>query len=448
MEMSGDNMQNSMPSNNNQSETVPSSIIGKRYSFFAEGREKNVNGSSTTAVMSSASGNNRCNLSRSGSSDDDCDYYSGRKTKELLLENYRGILQAPDSIMEPDVDVTIKGFLRFGGKPEVVIASLSRNYRGFALYCELLGGWLSDLEGDREIAHECFKNTLSSLIEKHFTAEVVDKNFDIADDVCDWLPKLLQYRTWRNLIYTLIRQNPQSKFLMKAIRMISESGFQYEITDVHPAAQQLEIYCRMLLTAIDDFCASQKKGPMTEDYEKTFTELTGVVCYSEHTYLFAQVLLHEIIKEEKNETAAACTYLAQMLRREAQKCNYQDTHDIHLSMNGDDNDVKQCIYTMLSKKCLNQADIVCLYERYSSTNPPPVDFIQDPFFIDMLIDILFAYGGSKLNLYNGLKLTQPRPLISHLMHDSGTSYCVPYNWFPRLIKGDRSRHSQAFLAVN
>lgn len=51
-----------------------------------------------------------------------------------------------------------------------------------------------------------------------------------------------------------------------------------------------------------------------------------------------------------------------MLRREAQKCNYQDTHDIHLSMNGDDNDVKQSIYMMLSKKCLNQADIICLYE--------------------------------------------------------------------------------------
>lgn len=53
----------------------------------------------------------------------------------------------------------------------------------------------------------------------------------------------------------------------------------------------------MLLTSISDFCASQKKGPMTEDYEKTFAELTGVVCYSEHTYLFAQVLLHEIIRE-------------------------------------------------------------------------------------------------------------------------------------------------------
>lgn len=42
------------------------------------------------------------------------------------------LIAAPDSIMEPDIDVAIKGFLRFGGKPEVIITSLSRSYRGFA----------------------------------------------------------------------------------------------------------------------------------------------------------------------------------------------------------------------------------------------------------------------------------------------------------------------------
>lgn len=36
---------------------------------------------------------------------------------------------------------------------------------------------------------------------------------------------------------------------------------------------------------------------MTEDYENSFADLTRVVCCSEHTYLFAQTLLHEMIKE-------------------------------------------------------------------------------------------------------------------------------------------------------
>ncbi|KAL3989442.1 TH1 family protein [Acanthocheilonema viteae] len=389
-----DDMQSSMSSGSGQSQTATSKILEK-IAAEESGKKKTSNTvTSTTAAMSSASSSST--LSQTCSSDDDYDYYNARRAKELLLENYRKTLQAPDSIMEPNIEATIKGFLRVGGKPEMIITSLSNSYCGVAQYCELLGDWLSDLEGDRKIVHECFEKSLSSLMEKRFVAKIVDKNFETADDVDKWLPELLQHRTWRNLIYTLIEQNSQSKFLMKAIRIISEAGFQHEITSVHPAAQQLEIYCRMVLTAIDDFFATQRKGPMTEDYENAFAELTRVVCYSEHTYLFAQVLLNEVIKEEKEETAAACAYLAYILRREAHIRNYQDTHDIHFSIDGGYNDIKQTVYTMLSKKCLNQADIIRLYERYNSSKPPPIEFIQDPFFIDMLIDILFAYDENKV----------------------------------------------------
>ncbi|EFO22838.1 hypothetical protein LOAG_05649 [Loa loa] len=408
MEMDDDDMEISMAIITNDSQTFPSNI-SENTTAEADGKTNTSNSiitSSTTIAVSSDSSSS-CNLSRTGSSDNDGDESSsyssnsGRKTKELLLEGHLKILQAADSIMEPNIDVTIKGFLRDGGHPEAIITSLTNSYRGLAQYCELLGDWLSDLEGNRKIVHECFEKTLSSLLQKRFVAEIVDKNFEAADDVDKWLPELLKHSTWRNLIYTLIEQNPRSKFLMKAIRMISDAGFQHEITSVHPAAQQLEIYCRMVLTAIDDFFLKHKKGPLTEDYEKAFAELTRVVCYSEHTYLFTQVLLHEIIKEEKNETAAVCTYLAQILRREAHKRNYQDTYDIHIALDGGygdyDNDVKQIVYTMLSKKCLNQADIIRLYELYSSSEPPPVEFIQDPFFVDMLIDALFAYEGSKVH---------------------------------------------------
>uniref|UniRef100_A0A915PMA6 Uncharacterized protein n=1 Tax=Setaria digitata TaxID=48799 RepID=A0A915PMA6_9BILA len=341
-------------------------------------------------------------ISSSGDNDPDEPSCSrtGHKTKRELLQEHLKTLQATDSIMEPNVDVTIKGFLRSGGHPEVVINSLTDSYRGVAQFCELVGDWLTDLEGDRKVVNDCFEKSLSSLLEKRFVAEVVDKNFELCDDVNKWLPELLQYSTWRNLIYTLLEQNPRSKFLLKAIRLISDAGYQHEITNVRPAAQQLEIYCRMVLTVVNGFLTKLKKGPLTEDYEKAAAELTRIVCYSEHTYLFAQALLHEIIKEERNETAAAvCTHLSLLLRREAHKRNYQDTCDIHIALtegHGERNSgLKQMIFTMLSKKCLNQADIIRLFDRYSSSEPPAVEFIQDPFFTDMLIDALFAYEGSK-----------------------------------------------------
>ncbi|KAM3728670.1 Negative elongation factor [Dirofilaria immitis] len=413
MEMTNNDMEISMAMISDQCQTFATNISGNTTLDEEKNISNNIITSSTTIAISGSS-SSCCNLSQTGSNDNADDEPShsrktNQKTKQMLLEDYLKILQATDSIMEPNIEATIKGFLRNGGHPEVVITSLTDSYRGLAKYCELLGDWLADLEGDRKIVHECFEKSLSSLLEKRFVSAIVDKNFEAAHDVDKWLPELLNHSTWRNLIYTLIEQNPRSKFLMKAIRMISDAGFQHEITNVHPAAQQIEVYSRMVLTAIDGFFLKHKKGPLTEDYEKSFAELTRVVCYSEHTYLFTQVLLHEIIKEEKNEAAAACTHLAQILRREAHKRKYQDTYDIHIALDGGysdcDNDVKRTIYTMLSKKCLNQADIIRLYERYSSSEPPTVEFIQDPFFIDMLIDALFAYEGSKVQSNHRSKYT-------------------------------------------
>ncbi|KAK6112200.1 TH1 family protein [Brugia pahangi] len=362
-----DDLEISMTMIKNQNQTFASGI--RENTAIEEDGEKNTTNiitSFTSATIPNSSDSSRsCNLSQ-----------IGWKTRELLIGDYLRTLQ---------------GFLRNGGHPEVVITSLTNSYRDLAQYCELLGDWLSDLEGDRRIVHECFEKSLSSLLEERFVAVVVDRNFDAAGDVdkCNW----------RNL---MIEQNPRSEFLTKAIRIISDAGFQHEITNVHLAAQQFEIYCRMVIAAIDDFFAEHKKGLMTDVYEKAFAKLTQIVCYSKHTYLFTQVLLYETIKEENNEVAAACTYLSQILRREAHKRNYQDSYDIHIALNRGynncGNSVKQIIYAMLSKKCLNQADIIRLYERYNSSEPPVVEFIQDPFFIDMLIDALFAYEGCKVQL--------------------------------------------------
>nr|CDP98866.1 Bm10607, isoform d [Brugia malayi] len=351
-----DDLEISMTMIKNQNQTFASGIR-ENTAIEGDGKKNTTNiitSFTSTTIPNSSDSSRSCNLSQTGNSNigdnssnnsgkSSYSFDSGRKTRELLIEDYLRTLQATDSIMEPNIDITIKGFLRNGGHPEVVITSLTNSYRGLAQYCELLGDWLSDLEGDRRIVHECFEKSLSSLLEKRFVAEVVDRNFDAAGDVDKWLPELLKHSKWRNLIYTLIEQNPRSRFLTKAIRIISDAGFQHEITNVHLAAQQ-----------------------------------------------------------ENNEVAAACTYLSQILRREAHKRNYQDSYDIHIALNRGYNDcgnsVKQIIYAMLSKKCLNQADIIRLYEHYNSSEPPVVEFIQDPFFIDMLIDALFAYEGCKVQL--------------------------------------------------
>lgn len=51
---------------------------------------------------------------------------------------------------------------------------------------------------------------------------------------------------------------------------------------------------------------------------------------------------------------------------------------------------------MLSRNVLNPADIVVLYKLYTASDPPPVELIRIPQFLELLIDALFT-PNSKIN---------------------------------------------------
>lgn len=52
--------------------------------------------------------------------------------------------------------------------------------------------------------------------------------------------------------------------------------------------------------------------------------------------------------------------------------------------------------SMLSRNTLNPADITVLYRNYTMTDPPPIDLIRNPQFLDLLVDSLFK-AGVKIN---------------------------------------------------
>lgn len=48
--------------------------------------------------------------------------------------------------------------------------------------------------------------------------------------------------------------------------------------------------------------------------------------------------------------------------------------------------------SMLSRNTLNPADITVLFRNYSTPDPPPIDLIRNPQFLDLLVDSLFKVG--------------------------------------------------------
>lgn len=52
----------------------------------------------------------------------------------------------------------------------------------------------------------------------------------------------------------------------------------------------------------------------------------------------------------------------------------------------------QALSSMLSRNALNPADITVLFRNYSAADPPPIDLIRNPQFLDRLVDSLFKVG--------------------------------------------------------
>lgn len=86
----------------------------------------------------------------------------------------------------------------------------------------------------------CFESTMSSIISKNFKPESADKIFEMnGNEGIDWLPELISHRPWRQLIYDLAERYPNCLMLNFAVKLISDAGFQHEISNVNTATQQV-----------------------------------------------------------------------------------------------------------------------------------------------------------------------------------------------------------------
>lgn len=77
---------------------------------------------------------------------------------------------------------------------------------------------------------------------------------------------MIDHHTWRSLIYRLAEEYPDCLMLNFTIKLISDAGFQSEITSISTAAQQIEVYSRVLKTAISKFLANP------DDVQKSIEE--------------------------------------------------------------------------------------------------------------------------------------------------------------------------------
>ncbi|KAF5276517.1 hypothetical protein FQA39_LY06586 [Lamprigera yunnana] len=308
---------------------------------------------------------------------------------EQVLAECAEKFATPDYIMEPGIFSQLKRYFQSGGNPVQVIEQLSHNYTAVAQMANLIAEWLIIGGVKVQDVQAMVENHLKDMILRTFDPKKADTIFTEEGETPAWLTELIEHPTWRSLIYRLAEEYPDCLMLNFTIKLISDAGFQGEITSISTAAQQLEVFSRVLKTSIGSFLTNP------EDWQKTSKECAKMVCHGQHTYVYSQVIMNVLARESKGGSSM------KRLSQEITKCAQKNGHDvtpITMALNGASAYPQACqaLTSMLCRNTLNPADISVLFRNYSSLDPPPIDLIRTPQFLELLIDSLFKTG-VKLN---------------------------------------------------
>lgn len=94
------------------------------------------------------------------------------------------------------------------------------------------------------------ESSLQDMILKTFDPKKADTIFSEEGETPSWLTEMIEHPTWRALIYRLANEYPDCLMLNFTIKLISDAGFQGEITSISTAAQQIEVFSRILKTSV------------------------------------------------------------------------------------------------------------------------------------------------------------------------------------------------------
>ncbi|XP_035680299.1 negative elongation factor D-like [Branchiostoma floridae] len=294
-----------------------------------------------------------------------------------------------DYIMEPGIFNMLQRYFQHGGAPEQVIDLLSTNYTAVAQMVNVLAEWLILTGMKPTEVQDMVEDHLKELVLKHFDPKKADTIFSEEGETPAWLEEMIAHPKWRSLFYKLAEDYPECLMLNFTIKLISDAGYQGEITSVSTASQQVEVFSRVLRTSLTNLLEGGEEG-----LEKNLPEIIKMVCHGEHTYLYSQALL-QYLKEE--EGGSAVRRISQELQKAAKDLG-RDVTEMTLALGKASSYPRACqaLACMLSRNALNPADITVLFKMYSGNNPPPVEVIRSPLFFELFMQALFK-PGSKLN---------------------------------------------------
>ena len=113
-----------------------------------------------------------------------------------------------------------------------MIELLSINYMAVAQMANLMAEWLILAGAEINEVQLQVENHLHDMILKTFDPKKADAIFAEEGETPSWLAELIEYPTWRSLIYRLAEDYPDCLMLNFTIKLISDAGYQASIYSV------------------------------------------------------------------------------------------------------------------------------------------------------------------------------------------------------------------------
>lgn len=316
-------------------------------------------------------------------SNDDFEY----QDNQGIIDECKELLGTKDFIMETSAGSVVKRFLNAGGVPHEFVDLLADNYHGSAQQVNLLADWLIVAGASVEDVQAAVENQLRDLIVKNFDPKKADSIFSGAGQPPGWIEEMIVHSPWRAMFYKLADKHPDCLMLNFTIKLISDAGFQGEIGAMSSACNQIEVFSKVVKTAVIKYFSQNAASRAT-----VLSDLVKACCNGKHMYLYAQCMLTGVKEALGNTLLGACIgRLSQELNKAVLESG-RDVWYLVLIILGCSQypRVFSSIVSLVERRTLNPGDVTVLYRTYSSTEPPSVEFLRIPVLLDLLTSALFT----------------------------------------------------------
>lgn len=179
--------------------------------------------------------------------------------------------------------------------------------------------------------------------------------------------------SWRELFYQLADQYPDCLMLKFTMKLISDAGFQSEITSASTAFHQPEVFSGLVRNTLIKISSSNPS-----DLHHHLKEFNHLVVHHQQTYFFSLAALHCLGSTPSLKNFQV--WVSEEMQRDALLRKHDTTNmSLHFKGAGSHEKLFEALTAMLSRNALNPADMSVLYKHYSEEgNSPPVNYLRIP----------------------------------------------------------------------